>query len=112
MRHLTILALVAAASAVPAEEGNWTPLDGDQIRAALTDRVLEYETAWQDFRSSGRTLYHAGSDSWGYWRVQGDQYCSQWPPSDLWTCYDMDRQGNALRFVGETGDITRGVYRD
>lgn len=86
-------------------------MSGDDIRAALTNRVLVYENARQDFRGSGRTLYtHKGRDSWGYWEVRGAQYCSQWPPSDLWACYDMDRAGARVRFVGTGDDITEAVY--
>ncbi len=47
------------------------------------------EDTRQRFYESGRTLYNDGRDSWGYWRVDGDRYCSQWPPSESWTCYDM-----------------------
>lgn len=90
----------------------WTPLTGEEVRDALTGHRLRYDTAWQEFRASGRTLYHAGADSWGYWRVQGDRYCSQWPPSDLWACYSMVRSGDRLRFIGTGGDITDAVYAD
>jgi len=103
MRHLAIVAVLLG-SAVQAEE--WTPMTGDDIRAALTDQKLQYEGAWQEFKASGRTLYHAGEPSWGYWRVQVDQYCSQWPPGGLWDCYTMERSGEVLRFVSEFGDIT------
>lgn len=85
---------------------------GDEIRAALEGRKLQYDNACQDFRKSGRTLYNAGRDSWGYWRVEGDQYCSQWPPHDLWACYKMDRRGERLRFVGRGDDITEATYAD
>ncbi|SLN59311.1 hypothetical protein PSJ8397_03149 [Pseudooctadecabacter jejudonensis] len=89
------------------------PMTGPQIAAALTDRALVYDDgATQDFRASGRTLYNAGRDSWGYWAVRGDQYCSQWPPSDGWFCYDMARQGDGLRFIAEDGSFTDGTYRD
>ena len=62
-------------------------------------------------RASGRTLYNTGRDSWGYWQVRGDQYCSMWPPSDLWACYDMARRGDVLRFFGAAGDSTDGTLR-
>lgn len=90
----------------------WTALTGEEVQQALTGRKLQYDIAWQEFRASGRTLYNAGADSWGYWRVQGDQYCSQWPPSDLWACYDMVRSGDRVRFIGTGGDITEAVYAD
>ncbi len=91
---------------------HWTELSNAQIRPALEGRTLQYENAWQSFRASGRTLYNAGQDSWGYWRVEGDRYCSQWPPSDLWACYTLERNGDRLRFVGAGGEITEGTYAD
>jgi len=108
MRHLALL----LALCTPAAAQDWTPLSGPEITAALTDRVLIYPEARQDFRASGRTLYtYKGRDSWGYWEVRGDQYCSQWPPSDLWACYDMDRSGERFRFVGAgQDDISEAVY--
>ncbi|WP_299830576.1 hypothetical protein [uncultured Roseobacter sp.] len=95
-----------------AETVVWMPLTGDEVQQALTDRKLQYDSAWQEFRASGRTLYNAGADSWGYWRVRGDQYCSQWPPSDLWACYGMARSGDRVRFIGAGGDITDATYAD
>jgi hypothetical protein len=105
-------ALMMALMAGPVAADGWHPLSGSEIRAALEGRKVHYARAWQDFRASGRTLYHAGQDSWGYWRIQSDQYCSQWPPSDLWACYGLERQGDRLRFVGEGDDIIEAVYGD
>ncbi|WP_298921390.1 hypothetical protein [uncultured Roseobacter sp.] len=110
MKSLMAAMLIFCPVLAGAEE--WTALSGDQIKTVLTDRKLQYATAWQDFRASGRTLYNAGADSWGYWRVQQDQYCSQWPPSDLWACYDMAQSGDRLRFIGQGGDITDAEYAD
>ena len=90
----------------------WAPLTGEEVREALTDRKLQYASAWQEFRASGRTLYNAGQDSWGYWRLENDQYCSMWPPSDLWACYRVEGNEGGVRFIGQSGDITEGVYTD
>ncbi len=108
------LAALGLALLLPLAAGadTWERLTGDEVRTALEGRKLAYATAWQDFRASGRTLYNAGADSWGYWRVQGDQYCSQWPPSDLWACYGLERLGDTLRFVGAGDDITEATYAD
>ncbi|MEP2027928.1 MAG: hypothetical protein ABJI96_04360 [Paracoccaceae bacterium] len=111
MRRFALIALLIWPMNAAAD-GDWFPLNGEEIRLALSDRKLVYEIAWQEFRSSGRTLYNAGADSWGYWRVTGDQYCSHWPPNDLWTCYAMDRSGETLRFVGKGGDITEAHYAE
>lgn len=107
-------ALLAAFVAVtPANAADWSPLAGEAIRAALTGRVLEYGSAWQDFRTSGKTLYNSGADSWGTWKVQGDRYCSQWPPNGAWACYDVDisADGQSIRFRGSGNDVTVGKYR-
>ena len=103
------VAILAIGVAVPAW-GDWQKMSGAEIAAALTETTLVYEAARQTFYASGRTLYDAGRPSWGYWEARGDQYCSQWPPADGWACYDMERdpQTGALRFIGESGDITEG----
>jgi len=82
-----------------------------QIETALTGVRLSYGEAWQEFYASGRTLYNAGTDSWGYWAARGGMYCSQWPPADGWACYRMEQNSTtgALRFIGESGDVTEGV---
>ena len=108
---MRLLCLLAAFPARLLAEG-WEPLSGEDIRDALTGRTLEYANARQDFRASGRTLYTAGQESWGYWRIEGNQYCSQWPPSDLWACYRVERDGAQVRFIGAGGDITEGRYAD
>ena len=104
----TLALLVLMPCAVWAQE--WQPMSGAQITAALTDQSLIYEGAAQQFYASGRTLYNAGQDSWGYWAVQDDQYCSQWPPGDQWDCFDMAAADGMVRFIGEDGSITDGTF--
>lgn len=105
-----------AYGASDAAPGEWRRLMGQQIKLVLTSRTLAYghSGTTQDFKPSGRTLYDAGKPSWGYWRVQGDQYCSQWPPQGLWSCYDLfvSKNGRELKFVGESGDVSVGKYID
>jgi len=109
MRRIALVLMIL----LPGAAGAWERLDGAGLQAALEDRRVIYDSgAWQEFRASGRTLYNAGRDSWGYWAVRDDQYCSQWPPSDLWACYGLEQSGAALRFVGKSGDITQGRYAD
>lgn len=107
------IALGLALMAGPLWAGDFQTLDEAGVRAALEGRTLTYGSgAWQEFRASGKTLYNSGSPSWGNWRVQDGQYCSQWPPSDLWACYDMFSDGETVRFVGQAGDISDGRYSD
>jgi hypothetical protein len=97
--------------APPALAEDWHPLDGPAIRTALESRSLIYDdNTTQDFRSDGRTLY--GTDSWGKWRVDGDRYCSAWPPSDAWACYDMAQDGLRLKFISDDGSESIGTYND
>lgn len=105
-----LVALLFAPVVVWADE--WRPLDGAGIAARLTDQTLIYENATQRFYASGRTLYDAGQDSWGYWAVRGDQYCSQWPPGDQWDCYDMAAMDQKVKFIGSDGSVTVGVVQE
>ncbi|KIN64147.1 hypothetical protein Z946_3034 [Sulfitobacter noctilucicola] len=111
MRVGMMILLVLPAFQATADGVQWTALDGPAIASALTDTIIDYEDKWQDFRASGRTLYFSGHESWGYWEVRQDRYCSMWPPSDLWTCYDIQQSGKRLRFIDNSGDMTEGVFR-
>lgn len=111
MRLIFACAMLLGAAPLASEEGPWAAMSGAQITQALTDRSVHYASATQDFRVSGRTLYNAGRDSWGYWAVRGDQYCSLWPPQDLWECYDMAQNGDQVQFIGSAGDITTGTIQ-
>ena len=108
MRYFYIgLCLLVGAQQANAQD--WVTLSGADIEAALTDQTYEYDGAVQTFYASGRTLYNAGHDSWGYWAARGNQYCSQWPPGELWDCYDMETSGDGLiRFVARDGSSTIG----
>lgn len=113
MRGL-MLGLALLAGPVAADE-DWIKLEtADQVLEALDDKALRYTTAKQIFYLSGRTLYDAGRPSWGNWRPQGGQYCSEWPPNAGWDCYDLfvSADGLKVRFVGglEGTDITVGTY--
>lgn len=111
MRMLVLAALVLAHSA-PVAAGEWQRLDGAEIDSALSGRSLIYDGAKQVFYASGRTLYDAGQPSWGYWRVEGDKYCSQWPPGQRWDCYALERSddGQRLRFLDSEGRPFAGRY--
>ena len=92
---------------------NWVAMTGPDLESALDDQTLDYDNAWQKFNASGTTLYNAGRDSWGYWRAQGNQYCSEWPPNAGWDCYDMERDTDSdrVRFIGRNNDIAVGTFR-
>lgn len=109
--------IMGAAAALPgmALAEDWQKLDSATIMTALTARTLTYDAgATQVFNKDGSTLYTTDRPSTGAWRVEADRYCSQWPPSDRWTCYDIDRSpdGLSLRFTTKSGEGTIGVYTD
>ena len=86
----------------PACAESWQVLAADQIAPALIARTLSYAGgATQGFAADGATAYDAGEISYGHWRVQGDQYCSNWPPSDRWDCFAVavEARGLDLRFT-------------
>ncbi|WP_171099802.1 hypothetical protein [Ruegeria sp. HKCCD7255] len=88
-------------------------LSGDEILTALSGQKLDYgQGGWQVFEPSMVTNYFSGGPSTGRWAVRGDQYCSIWPPSDLWACYDVQQKGDVIRFVDDAGGITDGTYSE
>jgi hypothetical protein len=104
-----VLAMVLIPCMALAEE-TWTPLTGTAITTALADRELVYaDGTRQTFRPGGETYY---GDSTGNWRIEGDQYCSVWPPSDRWACYGVAVNGLDVRFVAADGSATQGRYDD
>ncbi len=88
-------------------------LTGEQILTALTGQKLEYgEGVWQTFDAHMLTQYFSGRPSSGSWAVRDDRYCSIWPPSGLWACYDVQQRGDVIRFVDDNGGTTDGTYSD
>lgn len=108
-RLIGMVCLVACASAANGQQ--WHALDGAAIEAALSDRSVTYDAgARQHFYASGRTLYTHGEPSWGSWRVENDRYCSLWPPSPDWDCYEVQGDGvNGVNFLDEWGNTFPGV---
>jgi len=105
------ISLFLLALAAPAAADDWSAMSGSDIAAALNGVTLEYSNAIQSFFADGSTEYVAGRPSLGRWEVRGDQYCSVWPPSDHWACYDMMQKPGQLRFIGAAGDITDGQIK-
>lgn len=108
---LSVIAFTGSASA-----DEWNKLTDDQIITALSDRQVVYTNqgnSSQTFHKNGETTFVEGRPSLGYWRVDNDQYCSQWPPSSTWACYDvyLNAGGNIVRFQGSDGVNWDGTYR-
>jgi hypothetical protein len=101
---LVALTLLLASHAQAAE----TKLTGPEITTALQDVELSATDGdrkiSQIFQKSGVTLYSVdGQQSQGFWRVTGDTYCSQWPPHEVWDCFDMTRNGKTIAFISTRG---------
>jgi hypothetical protein len=89
---------------------DWRALTGSEIATALSARELVYtDGTRQSFAADGATYY---DDTTGHWRIEGDQYCSVWPPSDRWACYGVEVSGLDVRFVAADGSASQGRYDD
>lgn len=88
---------------------DWMPVVGGEITEVLSGIHVVYEGrdgVSQTFHAGGSTTYVDGRPSIGNWRASNTQYCSQWPPSSDWECYDLfkDGTGMRIRFLGASGD--------
>ncbi|MEM7196204.1 MAG: hypothetical protein AAF402_14760 [Pseudomonadota bacterium] len=110
-RHLKSTCALLCAIALGTASAQVT-LDDNQIRDFLAGSTIggnQNETTWiQSFAATGQTTYtevagRPGSPSDGYWRVQDGQYCSQWPPSPQWACYDIELDGENIVFIPPSG---------
>ena len=86
-------------------------LSGPEIQNVLTDKTLfgtdHNQPAEQIFQKSGATFYSSGgSQSQGAWKIEGDKYCSQWPPNQAWPCYDVTKDGDKITFISASGART------
>ena len=107
MKTILMAAGFALAMTGSASAGE-TQLTGPQIREALSDHTYRSadkgKDAEQIFQASGTTYYtENGSQSQGRWEVRGDTYCSNWPPSEAWSCYMVVVDGEVLSFVSASG---------
>jgi len=108
---------MAASSSLAGER----PLMGPAIEHMLSGNTVtgvNDRGAWrQFFNANGETRYVSGNEppSGGSWKVMGDKYCSQWPPSETWACYDIsaDQAANppTITFVGESGTRFPGTVK-
>jgi hypothetical protein len=104
IKTLAIACIVLVAFSSPLLAGE-RKLNSAEITAVLTDKVLtSASNATQIFQTSGVTFYSEnGSQSQGFWKVDGDKYCSQWPPNTAWPCYDVFQDGDTIVFVSGSG---------
>ena len=107
MRTIFYALLIGLALMRPASSA-----DGAAIEGFLNDATIRGDqngVLWhQTFESDGQTVYTAidgrpTPPSHGRWAVRGDQYCSVWPPSDRWECYDVTIDGENITFFPVAG---------
>ena len=104
MRALIGLSVAIASLPALAVE---TKLSGPEIAALLPTIAATGEATSQSFAVDGSTIYvSSGRPSNGRWRVEGDQYCSVWPPAERWACYDVLRDGDQIIWVDRSGGRT------
>ena len=111
MRVLAVGLMALLAGPVAAEA---VKLDGAGITKALVGVALVYDDGTsQSFAGDGGTVFDGGNGaSNGRWRVSGDQYCSEWPPSDSWACYDVTVDGRVIAFVAADGSASVGRVKN
>jgi hypothetical protein len=103
MKKLLLISLLLVSPAIAAE----MKLTGAEMQAILYDKILYGKDVEQIFQKSGATFYSAGgSQSQGNWKIDGEKYCSQWPPNEAWACYDITQDGNKITFISKDGNRT------
>lgn len=92
----------------------WTPLlDDEAVTEAIADRTIIYDAhTMQWFGASGATQYVTDRMAEGRWAARAGQYCSTWPPSDRWDCYDVQVNGDLVRFIASDRSVSEGKYRE
>ena len=110
MRALVMMALLWPGMAGAQD---WVRQDDDGIHAALANRTLRYDAyTTQFFGKDGFTRFITERAADGQWAARDGQYCSVWPPSDVWTCYDLYVAGNRVQFIGSDRSVSTGTYAD
>ncbi len=106
MRKMTLVlfTLCSCSIAIGAE----TVLTGPALQELLSERFLvatrDGKTIEQIFQKSGLTLYtENGAQSQGFWKVEGNAFCSQWPPNETWSCFEIFQDGKNVTFVSKSG---------
>ena len=107
-------AFAVLATAGLAQSDGWERVLSDEgITEALAGRTVVYdEYTLQHFGTAGDTVFVTERAANGRWAARAGQYCSVWPPSDVWTCYDFQVNGQRVRFISSDRSISEGSYQD
>ena len=107
--YVFLLMLIAMGSSFAAER----QLTGAEITEFLPTIRANGSNSSQTFEASGATDYNsAGRPTIGQWRVEGDKYCSVWPPVTIWKCYGVvvDKEKKRIFWVEENGVREKNRY--
>ncbi|MEY1555137.1 hypothetical protein AB3Y40_05830 [Yoonia sp. R2331] len=89
---------------------DWVRQDDAGIMAALGGKTVRYDAyTIQHFSKAGDTQYITERAADGRWAARAGQYCSVWPPSDTWTCYDFYLAGDLVQFIGSDRSVSQGT---
>jgi hypothetical protein len=97
-----LFAFSASAAEVRLDAANLRKLlNNTTLTATVSGRAVE-----QVFQGSGSTFtidVATKALSQGFWRLEGNKYCSQWPPSEYWSCFDVFGGEHGVVFVSSNG---------
>lgn len=97
--------------AVLRTQGPVRVMTGAEVKGMLTDVMMKGEQNgrfWtQMFNSDGSTSFSFGRRiSDGRWKIEADDYCSKWPPSEVWECWKVETRSDGIAFVSrDTGEV-------
>lgn len=101
--------LLVGLLAVPANADE-RPLLGAQILEQLNGKSFQQVRPTttrhieQIFQVGGATQFVVdGQYQHGLWKVEGNKYCSSWPPAEDWDCYDLLQDGTTIVFLSSRG---------
>ena len=114
----TALCFLLTLPAVAAER----PLKGPEIDVLIKGNTVTGKTATGDwkqfFAANGETSYASRGEtpSYGSWEVRGDKFCSQWPPEEHWSCYDvtgdLEATPKTITWISGGGKTFPGAVQD
>lgn len=94
------LAMAAGLSVQSSPGAQERPLLDAEIAALLPTIIIYGDQTRQVFSAAGATTYtFKGRDSYGAWRVDGNRYCSQWPPNTNWDCYSVTHNAEKSQLI-------------
>jgi hypothetical protein len=119
MRAPSLMLLVSALASTAAH-GTERILTGAQIKELLPRIIVRGEATTQLFSAAGETVFtDHGKESIGRWSVEGDQYCSTWPPNGAKACHGVsidegppDGGPAAIIWINAAGERAVNIIED